>query len=423
MSDQPIRILLVEDNEADARFVQIILGSSPDFQFEMQHVDRLSRAIEILSQREFDVVLLDLSLPDEQGIDTFLSLYKTYDNIPVVIMSGQADEVLAVEAVNIGAQDYLVKGTVEANLLTRSIRYAIERKRINTMLLQAVREWKTTFNALEDAIILTDSEGNVLRCNEAAQALSGEPSPEIIGRPLWDYLPRYADSIRKCFNEIRKTVRRENLILSVEEKWFSMNLDPIFNEKDIFSGSACIFSDITRQKRIEEDLLLAHEELKKLAATDQLTGAFTRLKFEELMKVEIERAKRYGDPLSLIMFDIDDFKIINDTHGHIVGDQVLRTIAGSIREYIRNVDFFVRWGGEEFMIISPGSSLDNAYALAERLRQSIEEQTFQNAGKVTVSFGVTEFKRSDDESAFIKRADEALYTAKSKGKNRVETVT
>jgi diguanylate cyclase (GGDEF)-like protein/PAS domain S-box-containing protein len=423
MSDQPIRILLVEDNEADARFVQVILESSTAFLFEMLHVDRLTRAIEILSEREFDVVLLDLSLPDEQGIDSFLRLYKAHDDIPIVIMSGLADEELAMEAVNIGAQDYLVKGTVEANLLTRSIRYAIERMRIKAMLLQAAREWSTTFNALEDAIILTDSEGKILRCNEASRDLFGKPLQQIIGRLLWDYLPLYADSIKKCFNDSRKTVRRENIILEAEGKWFSMNLDPIFNEKNFFVGSACIFSDITRQKRVEEDLLLAHEELKKLAATDQLTGAFTRLKFEELMKVEIERAKRYGYPLSLIMFDIDNFKIVNDTHGHIVGDQVLKAIAGSIRAYIRNVDFFVRWGGEEFMIISSESSLDNAYALAERLRQSIENRNFQSVGKVTVSFGVTEFKRSDDEGTFIKRADEALYLAKSKGKNRVEAVS
>ena len=228
--------------------------------------------------------------------------------------------------------------------------------------------------------------------------------------------------MKKCFSHVRKTVRRENLLLEVAGKWFSMNVDPVFNEKDIFSGGVWILSDITRQKRVEEDLLTAHEELKKLAATDQLTGAFTRLKFEEIVKREIERAKRYGAPLSLIMFDIDDFKTINDTHGHIVGDQVLRAVADSIRKYIRNVDSFVRWGGEEFIIISSESALNNAYALAERLRKSIGNQTFKQVGEVTVSFGVTEFRKSDDEDTFFRRADEALYTAKGKGKNRVEAV-
>ena len=422
MSDQPIRILLVEDNEADARFVQAILESSTAFQFRMLHVDRLSSAMEILSEREFDMILLDLTLPDEDGIDTFLVLHKAHEDIPIVIMSGLDDEELAMEAVNRGAQDYLVKGTVDTDLLVRSIRYAIERMRIKKMLLQAAREWRTTFDALEDTIILTDSEGNVLRCNEAARDLFGEPFLKIIGQPLWDYLPRHAGSMKKCFSDIRKTVRRENLILEVEGKWFSMNLDPVFNEKDIFSGGVWILSDITRQKRVEEDLLMAHEELKKLAATDQLTGAFTRLKFEEIIKREMERAKRYGDPLSLIMFDIDDFKTINDTHGHIVGDQVLRTVADSIRKYIRNVDFFVRWGGEEFMIISSESALNNAYALAERLRKSIGDQKFEQVGAVTVSFGVTEFRKSDDDGTFVRRADEALYTAKGKGKNRVEAV-
>lgn len=141
------------------------------------------------------------------------------------------------------------------------------------------------------------------------------------------------------------------------------------------------------------------------------------------MDGEIERAKRYAVPLSLIMFDIDYFKRVNDTYGHVAGDTILKTIADLVKDNIRKIDHFVRWGGEEFLIISSETPLDKAYTLAERIRKKISGYTFNDVGKVTVSFGVTEFKKKDTEDAFIKRTDNALYKAKKKGRNRVEKKT
>jgi diguanylate cyclase (GGDEF)-like protein len=138
------------------------------------------------------------------------------------------------------------------------------------------------------------------------------------------------------------------------------------------------------------------------------------------MDIEIERFRRYNEPLSLIMFDIDNFKEINDTYGHSVGDYVLKKIADITRETIRMNDYFVRWGGEEFIIISPETNLEKVHALAERLRRTIESYRFNKVGKVTVSFGVTEIKKEDTEDTFVKRADKVMYEAKIGGKNRVE---
>jgi diguanylate cyclase (GGDEF)-like protein len=171
--------------------------------------------------------------------------------------------------------------------------------------------------------------------------------------------------------------------------------------------------DITERKFMEE-------ELKRLAVTDTLTGALNRTKFGEIIERETESVKRYNQRLSMILFDVDHFKKVNDRYGHNAGDYVLKNIADIVRENIRKIDYFVRWGGEEFVILSPETQLDEAYLLADRIRITIENTKFEHFGKITVSFGVTEFKEEDTVDSFIKRADDAMYEAKKKGRNRVE---
>jgi diguanylate cyclase (GGDEF)-like protein len=137
----------------------------------------------------------------------------------------------------------------------------------------------------------------------------------------------------------------------------------------------------------------------------------------------MERAKRYNHPLSLIMFDLDHFKQVNDTYGHAIGDYVLQTLTKIARVNLREIDILIRWGGEEFIIIAPDTDLKSATVLAERIRKAVEEFTFDQVGKITVSFGVTQFKKDDTEDTIIKKADDAMYEAKRNGRNRVEVST
>ena len=195
--------------------------------------------------------------------------------------------------------------------------------------------------------------------------------------------------------------------------WIRNSMVSYRDEEGVMTRYDGLIEDITERK-------LAEEELKRLATTDKLTGAYNRTKFKEIMVREIERVKRYNQPLSLIIFDIDRFKKVNDKYGHNAGDYVLRTISDIVGENIRKIDYFVRWGGEEFMIISSETNLKEAYALAERIREIIENYMFEGIGKVTISFGVTEFNEDDTQDSLIKRADDAMYEAKRKGRNRVE---
>ena len=164
---------------------------------------------------------------------------------------------------------------------------------------------------------------------------------------------------------------------------------------------------------------LLGEQLKEIAYTDSLTNIYNRLHFNRLLDAEMDKAKRYGGQLSIIFFDIDHFKKINDTHGHPTGDVILKEIAAVISDANRSSDIFARYGGEEFIILTASTNIKGAMEHAQRLKQDIEQHRFP-IGRVTASFGVTEFiTASDDHESLLERADKALYQAKSDGRNCV----
>lgn len=167
------------------------------------------------------------------------------------------------------------------------------------------------------------------------------------------------------------------------------------------------------------ELQLVAQDLRSKAHTDALTGLFNRLRFDHAMVEEIARAERYRTPLSMIIFDIDHFKRVNDTHGHQAGDQVLVRLARLAAGSVRNLDVLARWGGEEFVLLTPGCDIGAAEQAAEKLRQKIASTPFETVGQVTSSFGVAQFAPGDSAQSLVARADEALYQAKGAGRNRV----
>lgn len=164
-----------------------------------------------------------------------------------------------------------------------------------------------------------------------------------------------------------------------------------------------------------------YDDTKKLALEDKLTKAATRLKFDETLKDLIQVASRFEEQVfCVIMIDIDNFKSVNDTYGHDYGDIVLQSVASIILKHKRSSETFARWGGEEFVIISPLTKLENSVEFANKLRVEISNIEFEKLQRVTCSFGVSEYMQGDSEKTIMKRADEFLYEAKLNGKNRVE---
>ena len=172
-------------------------------------------------------------------------------------------------------------------------------------------------------------------------------------------------------------------------------------------------NEVIQRKKAEEKLTL-------LATTDELTGIYNRRAFNNFAEHYIGRSKRYNEPMSLILLDIDHFKHVNDTYGHDMGDKILVSLVMIMKECIRQEDFPCRWGGEEFTILLPKTDSISALNLAERLRKSIEEHDFNIADIITVSIGLTHYKLEDSIDSMIKRADEALYEAKDSGRNTVQ---
>jgi len=295
------------------------------------------------------------------------------------------------------------------------------RKQTEEALRESEEKFRNIAQTAADAFILAERNGDIIFWNKSAQKIFGYTEEEILGKPLTILMPEqyrevhqtgiellHSSGESKYFGRITEMegLRKDGNVFPMELSVSMWNV----RDKKFYSG---IVRDITKRKQLEL-------ELEKLATTDRLTQVFNRTKFHEAIKKELERAKRYSHSLSMIMFDIDHFKKVNDTYGHTVGDYVLQTLTQIVKESLREIDYLVRWGGEEFIIITPETDIEKAEVLAERVRKGTEKYIFDQVGAITISLGVAQLKKDDTEDTFIKRVDDAMYLAKQKGRNRIE---
>ncbi len=206
----------------------------------------------------------------------------------------------------------------------------------------------------------------------------------------------------------------DNAIQALKEGAADFVKKPFENEHLIHIVNQCLerYHTLREKEKLEE-------EVRRLSITDDLTGLFNHRHFFKTLEAELVRSKRQNTSLSLLMFDVDNFKKYNDRFGHLEGDKVLRRIGEVVRHSIRaNVDSGYRYGGDEFAVLLIGASIEQGLAIAERIRASIEQAGFQ---KITVSIGLSEYREQFDLEGFVKSADDALYVAKHSGGNRVYT--
>ena len=194
---------------------------------------------------------------------------------------------------------------------------------------------------------------------------------------------------------------------------------------EVYAASAFYIAVLYLVARIKERYtseLAVADDMSKLAMTDSVTQLNNRRLLNLYLKEEVNRAERHNQPLSVLLFDLDLFKRINDTYGHNAGDEVLHEVAQLLRLIVRTSDPFGRWGGDEFLCLATNTTGEKAVELAERLRDAVQQHNFGMAGKVTASFGVTSYQKGDKPETLIRRADLGLYKAKAGGRNRVEAV-
>jgi diguanylate cyclase (GGDEF)-like protein/PAS domain S-box-containing protein len=234
----------------------------------------------------------------------------------------------------------------------------------------------------------------------------------------------HKDDLEKFNARIEANIRHETDFFHIEYRMKTNLLDQdylwvltrgkvLFDEETGEASHIIGFNtDISKQKQAEE-------HLKKLATIDDLTQIANKVKFYEILEREIDRARRYKNVISIIYFDIDFFKHINDNFGHSVGDEVLRNFAKTIKVILRKSDVFARWSGEEFVLLTPETNLENASVLAEKLRILVRKTEFKDIGHITCSFGVTQFNNHDTPESFIERAERSLQLAKEGGRDKV----
>jgi diguanylate cyclase (GGDEF)-like protein len=201
-----------------------------------------------------------------------------------------------------------------------------------------------------------------------------------------------------------------------------ISLEKQLSRYNDLQGYLLIAKDNRQIKSLKDDLRRlsgSNTELRDLSIKDPLTGIYNRAKFLASLEREELQVKRYSARISIIMFDIDHFKVVNDTHGHDMGDIVLKSVVQTVLSRLREGDVMARWGGEEFIILSRNTELNHGEALAERLRQSLEEMNLEKVGRVTASFGVSQFLPSESHEELLKRVDVNLYKAKEQGRNCV----
>ena len=452
MIDEIIQVLLIEDNLLDAELIQDMLNSIKRTTFHISKTSMLSEGIEILEKNEFDLVLLDLNLPDQMGLETLHRVIQQNSRVPVVVISALDDEDLALSAVKEGAEDYLFKGHFDRGILASSIRYAIERKRVNVELIkvqerleQMVEERTAELKKVNEELrmeityrkrteeTLRESQSRFIKMTEVLPVVFWMYSPEpmkilyvspafekIYGRPLKQYydnpllwlevvhpddLNRVEHSLKSQFGKERdleyRIIRPDGSV-----RWIIDRIHPFKDENDKYTYVFGVIEDISERKKIEE-------ELRILSITDNLTGLFNQRHFFKKIKEEVRRARRLSYPLCLIMFDLDDFKYFNDTFGHLKGDEVLRNVGVLTLNSIRkDVDTAFRYGGDEFVIILPDLQKEDARVVGNRIAENVRN----SLEGIRISIGIATLESDLTVEDIIEKADREMYSEKVLGR-------
>jgi diguanylate cyclase (GGDEF)-like protein/PAS domain S-box-containing protein len=402
-----IKILLIDNTQENIDTVTQILTEKG---YEVTTADSAERGLAVAKRIVPDVILLDAVMPDISGYDICRRIKSDpkVKDIPVIFLrdiDGKGD---LQEGFAAGAVDYITMPFVKDELLAR-VRVHTElaiKSRQEAMLAEMLDKY-----ALE---IIIDTTGTIKYVSTAFLRLTGYEVEELIDRSF-DFL-KHPDSFRSMLPDILDSVMnkftyyKEIDLRTKSGDKFIVNTfaEPLKTQSGEVKGAQCFMSDVTSKK-----------ELERLSITDKLTGLNNRLKLDQVLRYELSQFQRYGTSFSVILMDLDDFKKVNDTYGHITGDKVLIKLADILRENVRDSDTCGRWGGEEFLIIVPKANEEEAAHVAEKLRRNIEEEKFSIEKPVTASVGVACIEADSSITKLLSNADKALYKAKKSGKNIV----
>lgn len=456
------KVLLADD---DALMLGLLSEFLSGQKYQVQTATDGHLALEAIKRENFHLALFDLRLPGLSGLELLSHLKNLSPDTEVILFTGYAGLDTAIQALRLGAYDYLLKSEVRFPELQAVVERALERRRLaqaNRELLAGLQE------AQEELSRRRGAELSQIR--RIGETLAGHLTWELLFQGLldliWEGLPlavlglevqgggertlsraysRREDVADDAFTGFRVMLQERLQELGgaggataaapappapfTAILWGQIKAEEVLclvaaaRETSFTPEEAELFRIFTLQGEAALNNLLLFEEVKNLAIRDGLTGLYNHRHFWELLEREVELARRYERPLSLIFLDIDDFKMVNDTLGHPQGDVVLKTLADYLVKTVRHADLACRYGGEEFVVILSQTPLEQALALAERLRLGISQIPLHLKGQelsITVSLGVAELApQTTNGESLVHAADTALYRAKQAGKNRV----
>jgi diguanylate cyclase (GGDEF)-like protein/PAS domain S-box-containing protein len=424
-------VLIVSDAASDVAALQEALHHAHDGPYEVVWLRHLAEALARLRQDDVDVILIDLVLPDSQGIDTFDQVYAATPHVPILTLSTLEDEVLGLEAVQRGAQGYLSKGYFSSYLVPQSLRNVIQRKAVEQNLFIEKERATITLDSISDAVIGTDLHGDVDYLNKAGEQMTGWTKEEARGRPISEVMPLVKQDTRKPVrNPVELVLERgqavelapDTLILrrGGQEAVIADSTAPIRNRRGDIAGAVMVFRDITATQ-------IMSQKMAHLAQHDVLTNLPNRVLLNDRIAQAIVQAQRNGSGGAVLFMDLDKFKNINDSLGHEMGDKLLQSVARRLSACVRASDTVSRIGGDEFVVLLASTQhLEDAAVTAEKILSALAAPHLIDKHElfVTISMGISLFPGDGNTAdVLLKHADTAMYEAKHGGRNNYRFFT
>jgi diguanylate cyclase (GGDEF)-like protein len=439
-----VKVLLVEDNANDALLLRRLLRMNAPGQFEVTHKGCMEDAVAYAASHvvvvaaaaaaaaaAIDIVLLDLGLPDANGLDAVHQMLAAAPRAPVVVMTGRDDEEMAAQALRAGAQDFLVKGELEPSTVLRAMRYAIERKALEERLFLEQERAQSTLNAIGDAVICIDEGATISFLNRAARVMTGLALPPG-GRLMSEALDLRDSagapvSLRRALDAtVPKALADPSESLTTTATVTASLAGPTgalvpieYTVSDVRDRLGAPIGAVYVLRDVSETRALA-AKLAHMAQHDTLTGLPNRMLLADRIGSAIAIAPRRQSTLGVMFLDLDGFKHVNDTLGHAVGDRLLQSVALRLASCVRGSDTVSRVGGDEFVVLlTEIMQPQDAAIAATRMLDAVSAPHFigEHVLHVTTSIGISLFSvDSMNAETLIKNADTAMYQAKANGR-------
>lgn len=380
--------------------------------------------LELFNKYQPDIVVSDIKMPKMNGLEMVRSIKEINPDVKVIFTTAHSESAYLLEAIELQVEGYLLKPVQKKSLKTLVGKLAkniiIEKEyEEQREILQYIIDSENSISVITNVENISFASKSFLKYfgvndieefNEKYASILNifTNDDELINAQNIKSYMNKGKNLYDFINSLDETQRIATIKNTMnEQKSFLVNVSQINDTQFLIN-----FTDVTEIKK-------QREEITKKANHDMLTGLYNRSKFEELFSYELSQVKRYGHELSLAIGDIDHFKLFNDTYGHLVGDEVLKLVANTLTSCVRSTDTVARWGGEEFVMLFPQTGVDDAFVILEKCRKKVKGLHYREYGEITLSFGVTAYKKGDTLESMLKRADEALYNAKANGRNQV----